>query len=137
VLINNTIVSAPHGNADAAVIAGGGFNTNVLIENNVIYAAGDKAALLCNPIYVYGPPIVEFNDAFNSTLAYGDSCSAMDSVDGNVSLDPLFVKGGYQLNFGSPAMNAGSNSAPSLPAKDLANKLRISGGTVDMGAYEY
>ena len=135
-LINNTIVSAPHGNADAAVIADG-FNTNVLIENNVIYAAGDKAALLCNPIYVYGPPIVEFNDAFNSTLAYGDSCSDMNGVQGNISLDPLLVKGGYQLSLGSPAINAGSNSAPSLPAKDLANKPRISGGTVDMGAFEY
>ena len=139
VLINNTIVSAPQGNADAAVIADG-FNTNVLIENNVIYAAGDKAALLCNPVYNDGPPVVEFNDAYNTTLAYGDSCSGFDGVKGNISHDPMLVnvtKSEYQLSFGSPAINAGSNSAPSLPTKDLAGKPRISGGTIDMGAYEY
>jgi parallel beta-helix repeat protein len=138
-LINNTIVSAPNGNADAAVIADG-FNTNVLIENNIIYAAGDKAALLCNPIYNDGPPVVEFNDAFNSTLAYGDSCSAINGAHGNISFDPMLesvTKGKYQLSFDSPAVNAGSNSAPSLPTRDLAGKPRISGGTIDMGAYEY
>ena len=138
-LINNTIVSAPNGNADAAVIADG-FNTNVLIENNIIYAVGDNAALLCNPIYQYGPPIVEFNDAFNPTLAYGDSCSRFGGVNGNISNDPMLVNvatGKYQPSAGSPAINAGSNSAPYLPKKDLAGHARISGGAIDLGAYEY
>lgn len=138
-LINNTIVSASNGGADAAVIADG-FNTNVLIENNIIYAAGDNAALLCNPIYKGGPPIVEFNDAFNQSVSYGDSCSGFDGSNGNISGDPKLVnvtKGKYQLAAGSPAINAGSNSAPDLPAKDLAGHPRIVGGTIDMGAYEY
>ena len=138
-LINNTIVSAPNGGADAAVIADG-FNTNVLIENNIISAVGDNAALLCNPIYVDGPPIVKFNDAFNQTISYGDSCTGFGGTNGNISADPKLVnaaKGKYQLAAGSPAINAGSDSAPDLPKKDLAGHPRIVGGTIDMGAYEF
>jgi len=138
-LINNTIVSAANGGADAAVIADG-FNTNVVIENNIISAVGDNAALLCNPIYVDGPPIVKFNDAFNPTVAYGDSCAGFGGTNGNISEDPKFVKaakGNYQLSAGSPAINTGSNSAPDLPSKDLAGHSRIVGGTIDLGAYEY
>lgn len=138
-LIDNTIVSAPNGGADAAVIADG-FNKNVVIENNVIYAAGDNAALLCNPSYMDGPPIVEFNDAFNQTISYGDSCAGFDGTNGNISSDPKLAnvtKGKYQLEAGSPAINAGSNSAPDLPSKDLAGHPRIAGGMIDMGAYEY
>jgi hypothetical protein len=138
-LINNTIVSAPNGGADAAVIADG-FNTNVLIENNIIYAAGDNAALLCNPIYMDGPPIVKFNDAFNQFISYGDSCAGFGGTNGNISGDPLFLnaaKGNYQLSANSLAINAGSNSAPDLPKKDLAGHPRIVGGTIDMGAYEF
>ncbi len=136
-LINNTIVSAPSGNADAAVIADG-FNTNVVIENNIISAVGDKAALLCNPVYQGGPPIVEFNDASSQTVSYGDSCSGFGGTSGNISADPMFVsKNNYQLSAASPAINAGSNLAPYLPTKDLTGHPRIVGGTIDMGAYEF
>ena len=138
-LINNTIVSAPNGAADAAVIADG-FNANALIENNIIYAVGDNAALLCNPVYNYGPPTVKFNDAFNPILSYGDSCAGFGGTNGNISADPAFMsvsKGKYQLNSGSPAINTGSNSAPNLPSKDLAGHPRIVGGTIDQGAYEF
>ena len=135
--INNTIVSAANGGADAAFIADG-FNTNVVIENNIISAVGDQAALLCNPIYVDGPPIVEFNDAFNPSVAYGDSCTGLGGTNGNISANPEFVsKSNYQLGASSPAINAGTNSAPDLPAKDLVGHPRIVDGTIDMGAYEY
>ncbi len=120
-LINNTFVSSPNSNADAAIIADG-FNTNVLIENNIIYAVGDNAELLCNPIYQEGPPIVEFNDAFNPSLSYGDSCLGFSGTKGNISEDPKLanvIKGKYQLKATSPAINAGSNSAPDLPSNDL------------------
>jgi hypothetical protein len=144
-LINNTIVSAPNGGADAAIIADG-FNTNVLIENNIISAVGDNAALLCNPIYVDGPPIVEFNDAFNPKISYGDSCSGFDGMNGNISNDPLFLniaKHMYELTAASPVIDMGSNSAPDLPKKDFAGNPRIVDGNgdgskiIDMGAYEF
>ena len=137
-LINNTIVSAPHGGADAAVIADG-FNTNVVIENNIISALGDKAAIVCNPIYTDGPPIIQFNDGFNPGVSYGGMCTGFDGTNGNISGNPTFVNGAsgnYQLGGGSPAINTGSNSAPHIPVKDFAGHTRIVGGTIDMGAYE-
>jgi hypothetical protein len=140
VLINNTIASAPAGGADAAVIADG-FNVNVQIINNIILAKETEAALLCNPIYNDGPPIVQFNDAFSPKgISYGDSCTGFSGTNGNISASPRLVnpaKRNYQLRAGSPAINAGTNSAPDLPKKDLAGHPRIVGGTIDMGAYEY
>jgi hypothetical protein len=140
VLVNNTIVSAHAGTADAAVIADG-FNTNAQIINNIILARGSEAALLCNPIYMDGPPIVTYNDAISVTgISYGDSCSGFDGQNGNISANPAFTniaKGNYQLLTGSKAINAGTNSAPDLPTTDLAGHPRIVGGTIDMGAYEY
>jgi Right handed beta helix region len=54
-------------------------------------------------------------------------------------LDPLFVQpaaGNYRLAAGSPCLNSGSNTAPSLPATDIEGKARIQDQIVDMGAYE-
>ncbi len=139
-LINNTIVSAANGSADAAVIADG-FNTNAQLINNIILGRGSEAALLCNPIYQDGPPIVHFDDAFSQNgIAYGDSCTGFDGEDGNISATPDFanpVNGDYQLLQSSPAINAGTNSVPHLPKTDLAGNPRIVGTRVDMGAYEY
>jgi hypothetical protein len=136
VLVNNTIISAPKGGADAAVIADG-YNTNVVIENNIISAVGDNAAILCNPVYKDGPPIVQFNDAFNRFVSYGDSCVGFDGANGNISAKPLFGTSGYELSATSPAINAGSNAAPDLPTTDLAGQSRIVNGTIDMGAFEF
>jgi hypothetical protein len=139
VLVNNTIVSSPTGTADAAVIADG-FNTNAQIINNIILATGSEAGLLCNPIYQDGPPIIQYNDTVSKTLSYGDSCAGFAGQNGNISDPPHFVNAGknnFQLLRGSPAINAGTNSAPDLPSKDFAGHPRIVGGVIDMGAYEY
>jgi hypothetical protein len=42
----------------------------------------------------------------------------------------------YRLTSDSPLLDVGDNGAPGLPASDLAGNPRISGGTVDLGAYE-
>jgi hypothetical protein len=50
--------------------------------------------------------------------------------------------GDFRLKAGSPAIDAGTNSAPLLPPKDFANQPRVIDGDgdgnaiVDMGAYE-
>lgn len=135
-LINNTIVSA-NSNADAAVVADG-FNTNAELINNVIIAPSTEVALLCNPIYNDGTPIVQYNDAFSASgTSYGDSCAGFGGTNGNISANPLFVsKANFQLQISSPAIGAGTTSAPDLPKTDFANKPRIVGGKIDMGAYE-
>ena len=52
--------------------------------------------------------------------------------------NPLFVSSSnYHLSASSPCINTGDNAAPSIPATDKDGNPRISGGTVDMGAYEY
>jgi hypothetical protein len=140
VLVNNTIVSPSNSSADAAVIADG-FNTNVQIINNIIAAGGSEAGLLCNPIYQDGPPIVHYNDSTAPQgVSFGDSCTGFEGENGNISANPEFVnaaKNNYQLLGTSPAINAGTNSAPDLLKKDFAGHLRIVGGTIDQGAYEY
>jgi hypothetical protein len=137
-LVNNTIVST-NPSADAAVVADG-FNSNAQIINNLIIAPGTETALECNPIYNDGPPIVQFDDAFSlNGTSYGGSCTGFSGSNGNISANPDFVnaaKRNFELLTGSPAINAGTNSAPNLPKKDLAGKPRIVGGIIDMGAYE-
>jgi len=137
-MVNNTIV-ADDSSADAAVIADG-FNQNAIIANNAIFTSSHQTALLCNPIYQDGPPLVGFNDAYSSTgLAYDGSCAGYSGTRGNIASNPQFVgplNGNFRLSATSPAINAGHNS-PSLPPKDLAGRPRVVGGTVDMGAYEY
>jgi hypothetical protein len=57
----------------------------------------------------------------------------------NIDDDPLFVDtggGNFRLAPGSPAIDAGNNAAPGLPAMDLVGTPRILAGTVDMGPYE-
>lgn len=71
---------------------------------------------------------------------------------GNLNTDPLFVKSadpdgtdnifgtaddGLKLQAGSPAINSGSNTAAAGISKDITGGVRIQGGTVDMGAYEF
>ena len=136
-LINNTIVST-NANADAAVVADG-FNTNAEIMNNIIVAPSNESALICNPIYMDGPPVVKFNDALSASgTSYEGMCTGFSGTNGNISANPEFAsRSSFQLQKGSPAMNAGTNSAPNLPVKDFANEIRIVGGIIDMGAFEH
>jgi hypothetical protein len=115
-----------------------GFNTNAEIINNVIVAPGTSAALICNPIYHDGPPVVKFNDAWSPEgIWYGGMCAEDGGIKGNISANPQFVSStNFELQDGSPAVDAGTTSALDLPKKDFANNPRIVDGTIDMGAYE-
>jgi hypothetical protein len=142
-LVNNTIVSTVSG-ADTAVMADG-FNQNAIIANNIIVAAGNEVGLLCNPVYKYGPPVVEYNDVISPHgVDYGDSCSGFEGTNGNISADPQFTgTSNFRLKDGSLAIDAGDHAAPDLPATDFAGNPRIVNGNggsiaiVDMGAYEF
>ena len=56
-----------------------------------------------------------------------------------ISIDPQFVtvaNAPFHLASGSPAIDTGDSSAPSLPSVDLASSPRIQGTAIDMGVYE-
>ena len=112
--------------------------TNCLIWNNETFgsSAEEKSSI---------------NDG-NSTSTY-NYCLIQNMNPGGTNLDgtlpandPLFVMPGdpftapskgenYRFLLGSPALNAGDNTANS-ENKDLRSKTRIEGGTIDLGAYE-
>ena len=87
--------------------------------------------------------IISYND-------YGDLWTGSDSVIpstvSNISLDPLLsanVATLYQPTIGSPAIDAGLNSASRLPSIDLQGRGRSLDGNgdgssvTDIGSYEY
>src|SRR6202007_1184047 len=93
----------------------------------------------------------DHNDVFptGGGARYNGSCPDQTGSNGNISADPLFVSTdaneqySYQLQLRSPAVDAGNNNAPDLPAEDLLGKPRIQNGKglsssiIDMGVYEY
>jgi hypothetical protein len=81
---------------------------------------------------------IEIRDAGHilNTCARDD---VIHGVGGNITNKPLFADAlhvNYQLQAGSPCINAGDNTyAPA--GVDLLGNPRTTGATVDMGAYEY
>jgi hypothetical protein len=68
-----------------------------------------------------------------------DAGLGVDDGD-NIDDDPLYVdgaNGNLRLTGGSPAINAGDNSAPYVQPTDLDGNPRIIDSVVDMGAYEF
>lgn len=139
---------------------GGGMRNNdldpVIINSNIIFNDGPGVSsrqgsrpLIINSI-VWGNTGGSFSGAtaMLSRVSYSDIEGGFPGL-GNVDVDPGFVSPAgadgdpntlddnrYQLTSGSPLVDAGDNEAPDLPAVDLDGKPRISGGTVDIGAYE-
>ncbi len=150
---NNTVANNTAGGN------GGGLNISLADEtlasasifNNIIFgniAGGDGDDLFLDDdglTSVTGVPVtVSHNDlstALFSLCANTVGCTPdiMEAGLGNIMADPLFAGAGmgdFNLLVGSPAINAGDNAAPDLPATDHDGKPRIIGGTVDMGALE-
>ena len=140
ILVNNTIVGGTGATQGSAVWAGG-FDNQVQFFNNLLIGLSGQNAVECDGSYSSQPPTFTDNDAYSpGGTGLQGTCASESNQNGNISADPLFVKPStnkYQLQSGSPAINAGDNSAPDLPKRDLAGKTRIVGGTVDMGTYEF
>ncbi len=138
-LVNNTIANNTSSQPGSAIF-GDGFDSQTNLVNNILIGKTGQTAVVCGN-FAGETPIFDFNDVLSpQSSAYGGICSDQTGTSGNISADPRFVNpvaNNFRLQTGSPAIDAGDNSAPSLPAKDLDGFPRIQNGTVDMGAYEF
>jgi hypothetical protein len=145
-IVNNTIVGNSGVNGGSEIYLNG-FYGQTQFFNNIIIGTAGQSAVFCDSLYSNQPPIFKFNDTFNPLgTAYGGICTSETGQNGNISADPLFVNSAasdFHLKAGSPVIDAGSNAAPNLPARDIAGNDRILNGdgdciaTIDMGAYEF
>lgn len=106
-------------------------NSNPIIINTIIW--GNDYAF---DISGNSSPTISYS------LIQGDSLlsSIIDGGNNILNQDPLFLdeaNENYQLQTGSPCINAGNNGIENLPETDILGNPRISGSSVDMGAYEY
>ena len=139
-ITNNTV------NSNAADWYGAGFfvwkgdeGTTVNIYNNITW--GNSAQQSGGDIYVFDDGDLDGTGA--TVYLYNNDYGDLFVQDGdnlfqgnNIHLDPLLTTD-FHLQDGSPAIDAGDNNAPALPATDFEGDPRIINGTVDMGADEY
>ena len=138
-LIGNTANSQGGGGA-----CGGILNNCTVVGNKAGTGGGVSNG-------AYGDPILNncivwgnFHLTSGATNNYAggtfrNSCSTFTTLDnGNTNAPPLFMdaeNGDYRLHPDSPCIDAGSRSYTNSVV-DLAGNPRVSGGKVDMGAYE-
>jgi hypothetical protein len=155
---------------NTASLQGGGIATFLIYEvgalniyNNIFW---NNTALLGgndgDDVYVeadfdengVGGPVNLFNNNFSGAANFASAQSedlVVTLIDnysqgGNIQQDPLFVNAGIgdvHLLSGSPSIDTGNNSAPSIPATDFEGGSRIVDGDgngtalADMGADEF
>ncbi len=112
---------------------------NIMIDNFAPLGTGEDL----NISNLHGNTVqIQFND-FNNTPTTGfslDGDTTAVNIQNNIDADPDFEDPGnddYHLLASSPAIDAGDNSAPEIPAADIEGENRIENSTVDMGAYEF
>jgi hypothetical protein len=142
-VVNNTIAlnTALQGTA----VFADGFDAETSLRNNVLVGAGESAVVVCGDLNDLNPPMMRYNDVFHvdGGPAYGGFCSDQTGLNGNVSVDPLFVDaptGDFHLRPESPVVDAGEDD--DAPPIDIDGDQRPADGNgdgvprVDVGADE-
>ena len=135
--------------AGSAIQGGGSTKRSTLINctvasNRVNDLAVGRAAItdcfLTNCIAYFnvcGPSNIESN-TYNCIASYTCTTAPDLAGTGNIAADPQFIdweNGDYRLSNNSPARRTGTTNGI-IDTLDLAGGKRISGGQIDMGAYQ-
>jgi len=159
-VVNNTIVGnqlllVPGAVSQGSQFFASGQMQRVQLYNNLIIGTTSQPPINCFQEYPddpVAPPNFYSNDLYDlgnpDAPVDSGACPNQTGIFGNISADPLFATGAtdahpYELMLASPAVDAGDNQAPGLPALDLLGQPRIqnakglSTAIVDMGVYEY
>ena len=134
VITNNTIV------ANTAPSYGGGVDcltdSAPIITNNIITSNGGSG------IYALStPPVIKYNTVWgNKTGNYNPIIGDQTGINGNISVDPCFVRpdiNNFHLDYNSPCKNAGDpNFTAATGETDIDYEPRIFNAKVDIGADE-
>ncbi|UAY55475.1 right-handed parallel beta-helix repeat-containing protein [Arachidicoccus terrestris] len=141
---------ALYNNASTYTVTNCTISGNFCATGGGIYNASATSAPVIQNTIIWGNRGDVYPDIYTEgtalSIAYCDIQSLPGGTDGNISADPLFVDGpapnpfafvggDYNLQPGSPALNAG-NTAFNATATDIAGNPRVFGAAIDMGAYE-
>jgi hypothetical protein len=143
-ILNNTIADNNATDGTSGIFTTG-FAQYATFTNNIVVAFQGQNAITCNTNYSSISPVFSYNDSYSAGGgAWSGPCDT-SSNPGNISADPLFLSApnnDFHLALGSPAIDAGNNTAAGLPSTDYDNNPRIADGNgdgvsvVDLGAYE-
>jgi hypothetical protein len=122
----------------------GGWLNNCTVASNTAHSGGgvslpaSGAAYVTNSVVFYNSATTGLNYQAGPFFSY--CCTTpLPAGAGNFTNEPGFLNldaGDFHLQTNSPCINAGLNSAVAGPI-DLDGNPRISGGAVDLGAYEF
>jgi predicted outer membrane repeat protein len=115
-------------------VNGGGaiynFLATTVIVNSILW--GNTATVGPQVYSLYSP---------NTTITHCDiDQPGFESGNGNIRRGPFWANpeaGDFHLNAGSPCIDAGTLDSLGLPELDFEGSPRVSGASVDIGAYEF
>ena len=142
--LNNCILAG-----NSAQDGGGVYSANLtnctLVNNSATdptfgTGGGAQSSTLKNCIVYYNTAPFAGANYYSSTLDYCCTTPLPSGRTNNVATEPRFLStngwNNLRLQSNSPCINVGNNSY-AFGLTDLGGNARISGGTVDMGAYEF